>query len=348
MSETEKIPIVIREVVDVTDPNYFCNKSWTLSYNVNTKSWVSFHSYIPNFYIAENNFFYSGLNSCCDDSLSLDVISTVVLPPSPTTTTSSTSSSSTTSTTSTKAPDCNLEGTTIIVDCSLEGTAILPEIPCNCYTITNITLDTQTFSYTQCDGTVVTDQSVLTTESAYICARVGTVVLNGDYFNVTGPLGTCTTDGECTTSSTTSSSTTLCPNCKTYTLENNTSSNLTATQLINCTTGLLYSFTVPGNTTFHVCSCSAPIVPTGMTSTEFGSGCTTCFCYTVTNIEGVENYITYVDCSGNVVTNEPIPAYSYIYVCAQEATILSNSEAVSYTGGTTSCTDNEDCDCWDC
>ncbi len=60
------IPITIRTVVDVTDPDYFCNKSWTLSFNMNTKSWISFHTYIPNFYIGENNFFYSGLNGGCD------------------------------------------------------------------------------------------------------------------------------------------------------------------------------------------------------------------------------------------------------------------------------------------
>jgi hypothetical protein len=56
----------LRVVVEVTDVEYFCNKSWTLSFNFNTKSWVSFHSYIPNWYIAENNFFYSGLNGGCD------------------------------------------------------------------------------------------------------------------------------------------------------------------------------------------------------------------------------------------------------------------------------------------
>jgi len=58
--------VTYREVVQLTDIKYFCNKSWTLSFNMNTKSWISFHSYIPNFYIAENNFFYSGLNEGCD------------------------------------------------------------------------------------------------------------------------------------------------------------------------------------------------------------------------------------------------------------------------------------------
>ena len=53
-------------IVQLLDNKYFCNKSWTLSFNMNTKSWISFHSYIPNYYIAENNFFYSGLNQGCD------------------------------------------------------------------------------------------------------------------------------------------------------------------------------------------------------------------------------------------------------------------------------------------
>lgn len=59
---TNSTDTIIREKVDLTDTTYFCNKSWTLSFNMNTKSWISFHSYLPNFYIAENNFFYSGLN----------------------------------------------------------------------------------------------------------------------------------------------------------------------------------------------------------------------------------------------------------------------------------------------
>ena len=57
----------IRTEVYLTDLDYFCNKSWTLTYSMNTASWISFHSYIPNWYIAENNFFYSGLNDCCSD-----------------------------------------------------------------------------------------------------------------------------------------------------------------------------------------------------------------------------------------------------------------------------------------
>jgi hypothetical protein len=82
-----------RTVVSLKDSEYFCNKSWTLSFNVNTKSWISFHSYIPNWYIAENNFFYSGINGCCDD---FDFIAGPLIAASCTTSTTSTTTSTTT------------------------------------------------------------------------------------------------------------------------------------------------------------------------------------------------------------------------------------------------------------
>jgi hypothetical protein len=121
-----------RTQVYLTDPDYFCNKSWTLSYNVNTESWVSFHSYIPNFYIAENNFFYSGINGCCDD---FEVIAGEIIPtPSSTTTTSTTFARMTTTTTTFAPLDCNLAGEVIITDCTLEGTGVItvPPIPPPC------------------------------------------------------------------------------------------------------------------------------------------------------------------------------------------------------------------------
>ena len=45
------------------DPIYFCNKSWTISYSPGTKSWVSLHSYIPDFYIGLNGMFLTGKNT---------------------------------------------------------------------------------------------------------------------------------------------------------------------------------------------------------------------------------------------------------------------------------------------
>jgi hypothetical protein len=82
-------------VVQLLDPIYFCNRSWTLSFNMNTKTWISFHSYIPNYYIAENNFFYSGLNQGCD----LDFVAAI------------------------EVPDCVLAGTAVGEGCSISGTA---------------------------------------------------------------------------------------------------------------------------------------------------------------------------------------------------------------------------------
>jgi hypothetical protein len=50
------------EVV-IGDPLYFCNKSWTISYSPSTKSWISLHSYIPDFYIGLNGTFLTGKNA---------------------------------------------------------------------------------------------------------------------------------------------------------------------------------------------------------------------------------------------------------------------------------------------
>lgn len=47
-------------VVSLNNPKYFCNKSWTYSYNFYTKEWVSYHSYKPNYYIEHIDTFESG------------------------------------------------------------------------------------------------------------------------------------------------------------------------------------------------------------------------------------------------------------------------------------------------
>jgi len=115
----EESEYIIRKVVSLTDPTYFCNRSWTLSFNMNTKSWISFHSYIPNWYMAENNFFYSGINDCCSDFNF--IAGTLIANPTTTSTTSTTSTTlfppSTTTTTSTtrRINDCTLDGTAEIV-----------------------------------------------------------------------------------------------------------------------------------------------------------------------------------------------------------------------------------------
>ena len=59
--------VEIEEEIFLSDTRYFCNRSWTLSYSFVTNSWIAFHSYLPNWYIGENGFFYTGINDCCDD-----------------------------------------------------------------------------------------------------------------------------------------------------------------------------------------------------------------------------------------------------------------------------------------
>ena len=125
-------PKYTRTIVELKDPNYFCNKSWTLSFNFNTKSWISYHSYIPNWYIGENNFFYSGINNCCS---TFDFI-VGGLVPTPITTTTTTKVKVTTTTTSTTAYSYKcapLEGFITQTDCSFGVSGIItvvPVVPC--------------------------------------------------------------------------------------------------------------------------------------------------------------------------------------------------------------------------
>jgi len=127
--------IIIKTPIYLTDTEYFCNKSWTISYNLNTKSWTSFHSYIPNFYIGENNFFYSGLNGCCSD-FDGDFLAMVgELNKLITTTTTTTLLSTTTTSTTTEAVDCDLVGEVLFTYCSLEGSAVITVPPTTTTTI---------------------------------------------------------------------------------------------------------------------------------------------------------------------------------------------------------------------
>jgi hypothetical protein len=136
--ETVLSDSVVKTPVSLTDEDFFCNKSFTISFNFNTKSWISFHSYLPNWYIGENDFFYSGINGCCSD---FDFIAGEIIPtvktttttttyPRIITTTSTTTIAPTTTTTTTIAYDCDLEGTGVVIDnykekCQLQNYLLL-------------------------------------------------------------------------------------------------------------------------------------------------------------------------------------------------------------------------------
>jgi len=141
-----------KKYLELTDTNYFCNKSWTLSFNMNTMSWVSFHSYIPNFYIAENNFFYSGINESCD-------LEAIVAEEVPTTTT----------TTTTVAPfSCDLEGEARVPDCTIEGMADYSGTTTTSTTTSSTTstsTSTTTSTSTSTTSTTTTEAPTTTTTS---------------------------------------------------------------------------------------------------------------------------------------------------------------------------------------
>jgi hypothetical protein len=139
--------LVVKKYVQTTDLEYFCNKSWTASFNFITKSWVSFHTYLPNFYIGENGFFYSGLNEGCD----ITAVAVTEIP-SPTTTTT----------------------TTIIIYCNLTGTAVVTGYPCalegevECTDCTTTTTTTTTPAPTSTTTTTSTSSTTTTTTPAPI------------------------------------------------------------------------------------------------------------------------------------------------------------------------------------
>ena len=174
---------VIKTTIYVTDVEYFCNKSWTLSFNMNTKTWISFHSYIPNFYIAENNFFYTGLNGSCD----LEAIAAEEVPYTTTSTTTFDPTPSSTTSTTTEALRCELEGELVgVLECELiAGSALKPGtttttsssttttttticMNCNTYYITNTSNCEQELTWTSCNG--VTDIGIVNPyENLHLC-----------------------------------------------------------------------------------------------------------------------------------------------------------------------------------
>ena len=126
-------PAPIR-VISLNDETYFCNKSWTMSFDFNSQSWISFHSYLPNFYIGENNFYYSGINGCCSTNAkpNLEVIAGPIKKATINTTTTTTTGDPlfTTTTTSTTLKDCEMDnGFFIPTKCDLIGTGIITVPP---------------------------------------------------------------------------------------------------------------------------------------------------------------------------------------------------------------------------
>ena len=60
------------QTYNLTDSSRFENLSWTISYSLMNDAWLSFHSYLPNFYFNDANTFYSSLNSVNNQYDNLD------------------------------------------------------------------------------------------------------------------------------------------------------------------------------------------------------------------------------------------------------------------------------------
>lgn len=48
--------------IQLTDTTYFCNKSWTISFSPGLKTWISFYSFVPNYYIGHAKYLQTGVN----------------------------------------------------------------------------------------------------------------------------------------------------------------------------------------------------------------------------------------------------------------------------------------------
>jgi len=177
----------VKRFVNVTDLEYFCNKSWTASFNFNTKSWVSFHTYIPNFYIGENNFFYSGLNESCD----ISAIAVTEIP------------SSTTTTTTTTILYCNLSGTAECTDCITTTTTTSSSTSTTTSTSTSTTTSTSTSTSTTTTTTTATPEPTTTTTTTTSEPTTTTTTTTAEPTTTT-----TTTTGEPTTTTTSTSTST--------------------------------------------------------------------------------------------------------------------------------------------
>lgn len=218
-----------REYVDIKDPQYFCNKSWTVSFNMNTKSWISFHSYIPNWYIGDTNFFYSGINGCCDE---FDFIVGTDIVPVPFTTTSTTTNPLLTTTTSTTFnPFTTTTTSTTVVVPTTTTTTTDPFATTTTTTTdpfaTTTTTTTDPFATTTTTSTGVPTTTTTTTFNPFATTTTTT----------TDPFATTTTTTTSIVPSTTTTTTTaVVPTTTTTTSQPGTTTTTTTVPLFTTTT----------------------------------------------------------------------------------------------------------------
>jgi hypothetical protein len=307
--------VIFKRVVSLKDSDYFCNKSWTLSFNVNTKSWVSFHSYIPNWYIAENNFFYSGINGCCDE---FDFVAGELVPTPSTTTTTTIFVPTTTTTSTTQAPvDCTLEGEVILTNCELEGTGVItvPPIPPPCQRPMGL----QTFAFITGYDIIDPPSTVVSTASqtdacdavSYINSVVDTGVIDINYILIQSlsiSIGQIVYDG------TTGTDCTVIATGWYFTDETASSGNV---------------FNVVDGIIIEIVNCN----PTTTTTSTTASLCTS---YTVRKSTVGAVIVSFVECNGDpgaLFVGEPSGGPSEVTFCATAGSVVFPSEVTVTNNG---------------
>lgn len=64
----QKTVIVPLTKVSITDSNYFSEASWTVAYSPRYKDWISYYSFLPNYYISYPLYFQTGINNNATES----------------------------------------------------------------------------------------------------------------------------------------------------------------------------------------------------------------------------------------------------------------------------------------
>jgi hypothetical protein len=293
--------LTVKEFITVHDEEYFCNVSWTLSFNMNTKSWISFHSYLPNWYIAENNFFYSGVNSCCEE---FDFLVGTLVPNPSTTTTTTSSTSSTTTTTTTEVPlDCEFNAEIVETDCVLEGIGQITDADCDLIGegfVINADCELEGIG-----EIIITPTTTTTTTTAAPTTTTTTTSSSTTTTTTTQePTTTTTTSTSSTTTSTSTSTTTT-----TTTSEPTTTTTTTAGPTTTTTT------TTAGPTTTTTTTTAAPTTTTTTTTLEPTTTTTTTTTATpttttTTTIEPTTTTTTSTSTSTSTTTSTTTVAYS--------------------------------------
>lgn len=68
VESVEPVVTDIKTPIELTDPTYFKDVSFTISYSPILEKWISYYSFAPNYYLNHQNYFQTGINNSNDAS----------------------------------------------------------------------------------------------------------------------------------------------------------------------------------------------------------------------------------------------------------------------------------------